>query len=118
MEKNKRVIGAKYEEIASLYLQQQGYKILEKNYRCKLGEIDVIGLDKDTIVFIEVKYRKKDTYGHPFFAVTAKKQKTIYQVASYYLREKKLSENNNYRFDVVGILGEEIQLLKNAFGGM
>lgn len=118
MIKNNRQKGSHYEEVAALYLQQQGYRILEKNYRCKLGEIDLIGLDNNAVVFIEVKYREKTTYGHPFFAVTKKKQRTIYQVANYYLSEKKLSYYGSYRFDVVGILGDKIQLLKNAFGGM
>ncbi|MGN0161217.1 MAG: YraN family protein [Lachnospiraceae bacterium] len=111
---NKRQIGSAMESIAANYLEKQGYTILERNYRCKLGEIDLIGMDGSYYVFIEVKFRKDASFGEPFEAVDVKKQKRIRKACSWYLMEKRLVDVP-VRFDVVGILGEDITLLKNAF---
>lgn len=114
METNKRTIGQAGEDVACRYLEKANYKILERNFRCRSGEIDIIALDGDYIVFIEVKYRKNNSYGYPREAVNYYKQRNISKVASYYL----LTNNGfhrNCRFDVVEIIGKEIQLIPNAF---
>jgi putative endonuclease len=116
---NKRQqFGKKSEDIAAKYLKKNGYKILEQNYRTKLGEIDIIAKDKDTLVFIEVKARRSIQFGSPKWAVTPKKQRRISMVALYYLKTAKLS-HTRARFDVVSISSindrSGIEIIKNAF---
>lgn len=118
--------GKKSESVAVNYLKKQGYRIIELNYRTKLGEIDIIAKQKGTLVFIEVKARKSNRFGRPELAVTPKKQRKISMVALYYLKSTKQS-NAKARFDVVAINsvnsvnsvkakeGPSIKLIKNAF---
>lgn len=114
MKENKRKIGSNYEKAAGYYLEQIGYEILEYNYRCKLGEIDLIARDGEYLVFCEVKYRKSKRKGSPLQAVNRKKQKIIVRCAKWYLMERRLYDIP-CRFDVVGIAGKNIYVLKNAF---
>ena len=114
MERNKRKTGAAYEQAAGYYLEQQGYVILQYNYRCRIGEIDLIARDGRYLVFIEVKYRKNGSRGNPLEAVDAKKQYRISRCAQYYLMEKRLGDIP-CRYDVIGIEGSRITLIKNAF---
>lgn len=112
---NKRKIGTAYEKKAVLFLQEKGYEILESNFQCRQGEIDIIAQNGRYLVFIEVKYRQNERGGLPEEAVGREKQKKIIQTAKYYLYRKGLSEETPCRFDVVGILGEKIRLIQNAF---
>lgn len=112
---NKRKTGTKYETFAAEYLEKQGYEILERNFRCRLGEIDLIARDGLYLVFIEVKYRKNTSCGSAATAVFSKKQQSISRVAAFYLLKKHLPESTPCRFDVAAIDGEEIQIYKNAF---
>ncbi len=112
---NKRKTGDQYEKIAADYLQKQGCKILEHSFRNRFGEIDLIVKDGDCVVFTEVKYRKTAAEGHPLEAVTLSKQKTICKVADYYRVTHGIGEFDPIRFDVIGILGDEISWVKNAF---
>jgi putative endonuclease len=110
--------GEKGEAIAVGQLKKEGYKIIETNYRTKLGEIDIIAKDKDTIVFVEVKARRSVHFGSPKWAVTPKKQKKISIVALYYLKCTNQS-TAKARFDVVTVtLNQDtprIEIIKNAF---
>jgi putative endonuclease len=114
----KKELGKKGEEMAARFLKKNGYRIIEKNYVCKMGEMDIIAKEKDTLVFIEVKTRTSTTYGPPQLSVTPRKQSQMSKVALYFLKEKKLDDVKS-RFDVVAILlgpkGEEIELIKDAF---
>jgi len=108
------------ETLASEFLQKKGLKFLEKNYRCKLGEIDLVFRDRDMLVFVEVKLRQSEDFGPAALAVNPRKRRKIIQVAQYYLLEKKLNSYRlSIRFDVVGITktGEEWQCehYRNAF---
>lgn len=114
MVQNKRKIGNDYERLAGEYLKAQGYEILEYNFYTRAGEIDMIAKHDGYLVFIEVKYRKNASSGHPFEAIFIQKQKSISKCALYYMKKKGLTDVP-VRFDVVGILGEQIQLLQNAF---
>ena len=102
-------------------MKEKGYRILEVNYRCPIGEIDIVARDKNELVFIEVKTRKSGALGYPEQAVGVKKQKKISQLALWYLQEKKINDANA-RFDVVAILmlpaGQDIRLIRNAFDFM
>ncbi len=92
------------ETLASEFLQKKGLKLLEKNYHCKLGEIDLIFRDCDMLVFVEVKLRQSEAFGPAALAVNPHKRKKIIRVAQYYLLEKKLNPSRlSIRFDVVGI---------------
>lgn len=114
----KIITGKKGETIAAAYLKKNGYRIIEKNYRCALGEIDIIAREKDELVFVEVKTRSSIELGYPEQAVGINKQKKMSQLALWYLEEKKLTDFKA-RFDVVAITmqdgPEEIKLIKNAF---
>ena len=112
---NRRAVGACFEELAARYLEKQGYSILERNFSSRYGEIDLIAKDKDTIVFVEVKYRSSISAGDPAEAITARKQERIRKTAQYYLCRHQISENVPCRFDVAAVLGSQIRLLKNAF---
>lgn len=101
--------------MAAQYLVKQGYRIIEHNYRCKIGEIDIIAMDNEYLVFIEVKYRKGTQYGNPLEAINKHKQNVIYKVARFYMLEHRYSEYTKCRFDAVGILNNEITLIKDAF---
>jgi putative endonuclease len=116
---NKRQqFGKKSESLAVRYLKKNGYKILEQNYRNKLGEIDIIAKEKNTLVFIEVKARKTHVFGNPKWSVTPKKQRKISMVALYYLKALKQT-HVKARFDVVALSSEKdrprIEIIKNAF---
>ena len=102
------------EQMAVTYLKHRFYKILECNYRCRMGEIDIIAQKGSYIIFVEVKYRQNDSRGKPYEAVNYHKQTHIRNTASYYLMEKGL-QNVDCRFDVISILGKEITHFKNAF---
>ena len=110
--------GRKGEQIAVRHLEKYGYQILEKNYRTRLGEIDIIARDQDVIVFVEVKARQSASYGDPKGAVTAHKQRKISMVALQYLKSTRQVEARA-RFDVVAVhpsgAGHRIEVVKNAF---
>ena len=111
---NRRATGAKYEQEAGKYLESRGYEILEYNYRCRLGEIDIIARDGAYLVFCEVKYRSDDRRGHPAEAVDWKKQQIISKCALFYIASHGLSDPS-CRFDVISFQGDAATLYKNAF---
>ena len=96
-------IGALGEDISENYLKNLGYRILDKNFRCKCGEIDLIAINKDYICFVEVKTRYGINYGTPAESVTASKQKKIYKTAQVYISRKNIIDYN-FRFDVVEVM--------------
>ena len=112
---NTRSVGSRKEETAAGYIQKQGGSIIERNFRSRMGEIDIVARDHGAICFVEGKYRRSTAKGHPTEAVGIKKQLTICRTADYYRMKHRLSENLSYRFDVIAITGEEIIWYKNAF---
>jgi putative endonuclease len=112
---NDRQIGAAFEEKACTYLKQRGLRILERNFRIRQGEIDIVARDGKTLVFVEVKYRKNTAKGRPEEAVDIRKQRQICKIALFYLSFRKLPLATPCRFDVVAICGEEIRWIPNAF---
>ena len=112
---NKRKTGEKYEVIAAEQLTSRGYRILERNYRCPIGEIDLIAMDGDTLVFVEVKYRSYLDKGFPEEAVTYRKQQKISRVAGWYIADYRYVQEIPFRFDVVALLPGIIRIYKNAF---
>lgn len=112
---NKRLTGKKYEEQAALYLEERGFVLLEKNFRCRQGEIDLVGLHEGCLVFVEVKYRKNTDSGLPEEAVGRLKQMKICQSSDYYRVSHGNEAKRQVRYDVVAICGEKIIWHKNAF---
>lgn len=112
-------IGIKGEEIAEEYLRSLNYKILQRNFRYRKGEIDIISSFRGSIIFVEVKSRKNSKFGLPREAVNGFKQKQIYHTARYYLNKVKKFESN-VRFDVIEVYFEDpirIEHIQNAFDG-
>jgi putative endonuclease len=112
-------IGPQGEELAADYLNRFGYKIIERNYRRRFGEIDIIAKEEETIVFVEVKTRRSTRFGTPFEAVDLRKQRQLSRVALDYLTRHDLLERPA-RFDIIAVLMEHEQkprfeVIKNAF---
>ncbi|NLP34706.1 MAG: YraN family protein [Clostridiales bacterium] len=115
---NKREIGTFYEEKAARYLETNGYQIKAKNFRCRIGEIDLIAIEGGYLCFIEVKYRSNDRTGNPAEAITPTKIRRITRTAEYYMLVNRIMPDTPCRFDAVIILDDEITLIKNAFDGI
>lgn len=111
-------IGNLAEQQACQYLTQQGLILVCHNYRCRLGEIDLIMQDVENLVFVEVRARSSSVYGGALASVTTAKKKKLIRAASLYLLEHKLFDKVATRFDVLSIEGSlsTITWLKNAFG--
>ena len=110
--------GKEGEKIAAAYLEKSGYRIIEINFRCPIGEIDIVAKDKNDLVFVEVKTRKSIALGYPEQAVGLRKQKKMSQLALWYMQKRKIADTN-VRFDVVAITlipdNNEVRLIQNAF---
>jgi putative endonuclease len=119
MENTRKDLGVKGEDLAVRYLKKKGFKVIQRNYHCPMGEIDLIAREGDTLVFIEIKARSSSEYGLPQDAVDRFKQKKIIQAAKAYLAEHHLTEDIPARFDVVAIhltpAGPAIELIEDAF---
>ena len=118
MKPSTREQGNRGEQIAREHLGTLGYQIVEMNYRFGRAEIDIVARDGDILVFCEVKMRENDRFGEPEYAITPKKQQIIRRVASGYLYEHEIKEQE-CRFDVVAIQMHrgtpDIHYIKNAF---
>lgn len=98
----RHIIGKKGEDEAVKYLESKGYRVIERNFLCRQGEIDIIALDKNYIVFVEIKARTSTEYGLPSEAVTEKKLKHMVKAIQYYLYKRNL-ENENIRIDAIEV---------------
>lgn len=112
---NKRKVGADYEQRAADYLERSGFRIMDKNFYCRQGEVDLIGIHDRTLVFVEVKYRKDAGTGYPEEAVNFKKQEKICRTSDYYRFRHPELGNLQVRYDVVTICGEDFSWHRNAF---
>jgi len=116
----RKELGTKGEQLAVKFLKREGYKIIQRNYRCKLGEIDIIAERDRTLAFVEVKTRQTDAFGLPQDSVTPTKKNQISRAALSYIKENKLI-GRSCRFDVIAVTfsGESrkprIEHIKNAF---
>lgn len=112
---NKRSVGKDYEQKALTYLERYGFQVVERNFSCRQGEIDIIGIHKRQLVFVEVKYRRNMTAGYPEEAVNLKKQKKICRTSDYYRLCHPAYGRMQMRYDVVAICGEDLKWHQNAF---
>lgn len=115
---NNRAVGTSFEQKAAIFLEQNGYQIIDKNFRCRIGEIDLIARSEQYLCFIEVKYRSGISKGYPSEAINQSKIRRITRTAQYYMLLHKLPQDIPCRFDAVVILEEDISLIKNAFDGL
>lgn len=111
---NNRAVGTACEQAAGSFLKKKGYRILEYNYRSRIGEIDIIAMDGAYLVFCEVKYRASQRAGSPLEAVDRKKQRTLARCALQYMTRHHMTEHPA-RFDVIGMSREEIVHIQDAF---
>jgi putative endonuclease len=115
-----RGVGYDWERLAERTLRGEGYRILDRNYRGRAGEIDFVADDHGTLCFVEVKGRSGPLFGQPGEAVTAEKQRRIFRAAEEYLLRRRMTEAL-CRFDVVSIRasgkGTEVEIVRDAFRG-
>lgn len=108
--------GIALERTAARYLVARGLRLITSNYHCRTGEIDLIMLDGDTLVFVEVRFRRNPSHGTPAETVTATKQRRLIRCARHYLMRHRLHEALPCRFDILGIgPDEKYQWIRNAF---
>ena len=112
---NTREKGKEQEQLAAEYLEANGMKVVAQNFRCRQGEIDIVGYHNGYLVFVEVKYRKNTRKGSALEAVDSRKQHQICKVADYYRYIHKIPVRTGIRYDVVAIQGNGIEWLQNAF---
>ena len=112
--KTTKALGNRGEEQAVEFLLKNRFQILEKNYRFKHLEVDIIALDtvQDEVVFVEVKNRSSDKYGHPSLAVNRKKLENLQTAATIFIKQHGL--NKSYRFDIISLLPNKIEHFENV----
>lgn len=111
---NKRSVGDIYERVAAAFLVYSGYRIIERNFRTRVSEIDIIAEDGGVLCFVEVKYRHGTRYGTPAESVNIRKRQRITAAARQYAAINRLY-NRKMRFDVVEIQGRKIRIIRDAF---
>ncbi len=122
-EKNTAITtGAAAERLAEKFLHKQGLKTLKNNYRCKMGEIDLIMQHGNDLVFVEIRYRSRLDFGTAIETVTARKQQKLIKTAQYFLQQHPQHQKQACRFDVIGISGalekycdKDLEWIRNAF---
>lgn len=112
---NRRTVGSTNEQKAAEFLEGQGMQMIARNYRIRSGEIDLIAKDGAYLVFAEVKYRSSERRGTPLEAVNTRKQRVIVRTAQHFMMKYGYPADTPCRFDVVGISGDQIKHIKNAF---
>ena len=112
---NNRAAGTAGEELAAQVLRAEGYEIVCRNFRNRLGEIDIIAREGGFLVFIEVKYRRGRGAGDPLEAVGWEKQRIICRMAGIYLSVRRLSADTPCRFDVVSVTRQGVRIVRGAF---
>ena len=114
----RRILGTEGERAAEAFLRRRRYAILERNYRCKAGEVDLIALHRGVVVFVEVKTRTQEEFGDPLEAVDRRKQRQVIRAARYFIAQHRLYDRDA-RFDVVGVWWQDgrvrCEVVENAF---
>lgn len=113
----KKAKGSDSEQLACTYLQEHGLTLVEQNFSSRYGEVDIIMRESDTLVFVEVRYRKNNHFGGAAASVTPAKQQKIIKTALSY--QQRHAPNDGIRFDIFAIEGDstKVEWLKNAFDG-
>jgi putative endonuclease len=106
--------GRRGERVACRFLLQQGFDVLTRRYRGRSGELDIIALDQETLVFVEVKTRSSRDFGEPWEFVDWQKQQKLRRTAEEFIADHDLGQYT-YRFDIVSVIGKDVALFRNAF---
>lgn len=121
MDRGRQRLGRRAEELVAGYLSQRGWQVLQRNYRCRWGEVDLVARDGDCLVFVEVRAKRGDAFGTPLESITAKKMARLRSTAETYLQENGLADRS-WRIDVAALeLTRQggvrwIEVLENAVG--
>jgi putative endonuclease len=110
-----RAVGARFEELAAEHLRRRGFRIVETNYTCRGGEIDLVCDDAGTLVFVEVRARRDDRHGAPEETIGSIKRKRLVHAARTYLARRRGGDDCACRFDVVAIEGSTVTHIADAF---
>ncbi len=113
---NARAIGQRAECLAEEWLTRKGLRLIERNYHCRGGELDLIMLDGDTLVFVEVRFRRNARFGNAAESVTPTKQRRLWTAAQHYLQYHGEHASRAQRFDVIAITNDQTEWIRNAFG--
>jgi len=105
---NSTIYGQLAEKLACKHLIAQGYTRLENNFRCKMGEIDIIMQNTETVIFVEVRYRTVNAFGSALESITIQKQRKIIKTATFYLQKKGWLDSVSCRFDVIWVASNEL----------
>lgn len=116
--RNNRSLGSIFEQETAEWLQDRGYRIIARNYRCRIGEIDLIAARGELLAFVEVKYRSSAARGFSEDAVGPRKQRTIRRVAEYFLSRNTWAADLVCRFDVAAFEFGRLHYYEGAFGGI
>lgn len=118
----RQALGKLGEDLAARHLQQSGYTILQRNYRCPAGEMDIVARQGDRLAFVEVRTRRGTSYGTPKESITWRKQERLVRIAGTYLQEHRLSDADwgidavAIRFSTDGVL-QNVEIIRNAVMG-
>jgi putative endonuclease len=113
-EKTTIEVGATGEDRAVSFLARRGLRIVERNYRCKVGELDIVARDGGVLVFVEVRSRRSDEFGSALDAISVHKRRKVTRVAAVYLAHRRPAFDQA-RFDVIAITGTELVHIKDAW---
>jgi putative endonuclease len=105
--------GKEYEELACQYLSSIGYRILERNFHCRFSEIDIVALEGDTLVIVEVKGSKNESYGLPQERFSPEKLERLVRCAYLYMQRRNM--DMAFRIDLIAVLGDRIEHFKNIY---
>jgi putative endonuclease len=108
-------LGQTGEDLAVAWYRGHGYEVLDRNWRCSLGEIDVVARRGGVLVVVEVKTRRTDAFGAPALAVTPVKQRRIRRLAACWFAERRIGQRVEVRFDVVSVVGDVVTVYERAF---
>ena len=114
MTQGRQALGARGERLAARWYSERGYRIIDRNWRCRHGELDLVVSTGDTVVFSEVKARANHAFGSPAEAVTPAKQRRVRQLAAAWIRQAD-ARPAHVRFDVVSVVGGTVEVIESAF---
>ena len=111
----RRATGDHFEGAARSFLEQQGLRLIQANFLCRLGELDLVMRDRDTVVFVEVRYRRSSAFGGAVGSITLAKQRRLVRAAQVWLRCHPADARRPCRFDVLAFEGESVEWIRSAF---
>lgn len=110
-----RAVGDAAEDLACRFLSNQGLRPVERNFHCRLGEIDLVLLDRNCLVFAEVRYRKTDRFTPAALTIDQYKQRKLVRTAALYISRRPRFADHIVRFDIVSVDGDDINWMRDAF---